>query len=348
MTLSSSSTGLYGIPDLGEYDVFRDLYAPSGLLGPPEKSSSHRSTKAPLPSPVVANSSSSSAFAARGGFLAKQEDTFAKDDWIALWSISGVLAFYPQQKYILPETTRSLFGQTNSSMPLNFGEPRPTSPPTSSPPSIIYEAATSTLSFGRIPPPRRLERLEPLFAFESGFPTPATGIFGRASSSKAPYNLDKNEFEPTIEVATFLSSESHAFAKERFDAKLKMLKDRLPLPSRTPYPNCVEGDVLWGRCREEDVALGGLASISLLEDLVKIEEMLQLYTVGYTDKDMEIDVGGSWMEGVYIASIQRKLVLIDRNWKANMETSSTDEIEAVDEVLRSPYALKVLFGSITG
>jgi hypothetical protein len=163
-----------------------------------------------------------------------------------------------------------------------------------------------------------------------------------------PYNREKGAFEPTTGVATFLSGESHAFAKGKFDAKLKMLKDRLPLPSRTPYPNCVEGDLGWGRCSKEDEVLGRLERMGLLEDLVQIEEMLQLYTVGYTDTDMTIEVGGSWMEGVYIASIQRKLAVIGRSWKATMKTLSKDEIEEVDGGSRSPYALEVLCGSVTG
>lgn len=159
--------------------------------------------------------------------------------------------------------------------------------------------------------------------------TPTVGIFGPAC--RASSNGGK--------LATFLSGDAHDSAKETFDLKLKGIKDKLPSPSKPYFPF---------RSATEDVLRGELADLSLLEGLMKIEELLQGFTVGYTDTDLELEVGCSWMEGIYIASIQEQMKLIGRNWKANFDPLDTEHIRAVDGVPRSEGELKILFNSVAG
>jgi hypothetical protein len=171
---------------------------------------------------------------------------------------------------------------------------------------------------------------EESFSSDSESETPTVGIFGPARPFRA-HNSDK--------LATFLSGDAHDSAKETFDLKLKGIKDKLPSPSKGYFP---------GESAEEDVLREELESLVLLEDLMKIEELLQAFTAGYTDTDLELIVGCSWTEGIYIASIQEKMKLIGRNWKANFDPLEAEHIEAVDGVPRSQGELKILLKSIAG
>ena len=171
------------------------------------------------------------------------------------------------------------------------------------------------------------------FSSDSESQVPTVGIFGPAFSIHAPYNKDTCEFEPTFEIATFLSGDAHISAKETFDLKFKEVHNELA--SHKPGS---KKDILRGECE----------SLILLEDLIKIEDILQDFTAGYTDTDLDVMLSCSWMEGIYIASIQAKLALIGRSWKANFDPLDAEHIEAVDGVPRSPGELKVLSNSITG
>jgi hypothetical protein len=252
-----------------------------------------------------------------------------------------------------------IFGQPLKSFSpvssFSFGQPRPTLPPSSPLPSTLYQSATfskSPVFGGVISTPNKLKdsierspqvELKGLSSFDSESDFINVGIFGPSCSSKAPWNQAKSDFEPTTDIATFIatfiSGDSHASAKETFDLKLKGITDELGSPSKPYFP---------GRSAREDVIRGKFERLSLLTDLMQIEELLQVLTAGYTDTDIWIEVGGSWMEGIYIASIQRQLEVIGRRWKANHELSNTKEIEDVDGVPRSQAELKALLGSITG
>ena len=105
----------------------------------------------------------------------------------------------------------------------------------------------------------------------------------------------------------------------------KSITEKLPLPAGGVFLRSTEGDIL--PRQHED--------LSLLDDLVRIEGLLQQWTVGYIDADVKIDVGGSWIEGIYIASIQRKIEVIGKCWKASLEDLDMPRIQVVDGVPRS-------------
>ncbi len=153
--------------------------------------------------------------------------------------------------------------------------------------------------------------------------------------------MEKGEYEPTNEIATFLSGETHNSVKETLKLKLKDLKDELSSFLKA-QPHVFNENV------KVDKVLGQFESLTLLEDLVKIEEILQVFTAGYTDIDMELILGGSWLEGIYIASIQEKMKMISKNWKANFDPLDKEHIEAVDGVPRSQEELNILLKSVGG
>jgi hypothetical protein len=158
---------------------------------------------------------------------------------------------------------------------------------------------------------------------ESESQAPKVGIFGPA----APYL-------PSTEIAPFLSGDAHRSAKETFDLKFKSIFDKLP----SKYDSDPKLEPLYGQSED----------ILLLKDLMQIEEILQTLTVGYTDSNLELVVGGSWLEGIYIANIQAKFAMIGRNWKATFDPLDTEHIEAVDGVPRSQEELKTLMDLIIG
>jgi hypothetical protein len=131
---------------------------------------------------------------------------------------------------------------------------------------------------------------------------------------------------------------AHVSAKHTLELKVKSITEKLPLPAGGVFLRSAEGDILPGQ--HED--------LSLLGDLVRIEGLLQQWTAGYIDTGVEIDVGGSWIEGIYITSIQRKMEVIGKCWKASLEDLDMPRIQAVDGVPRSQEELRVLLRSIKG
>jgi hypothetical protein len=147
-----------------------------------------------------------------------------------------------------------------------FGDPRPTIPPPSPPPSALYGRAAfhgSPASGGFVLDTDRIKDSIETSPQVQSFPSnseseaPTVGIFGPGCFEK-PYD---SEFEP---ISTFLSGNAHASAKKTFDLKVKGIKDELPLLSMVH------------RSVEEDALIGQLERLCLLEDLVKIEELLQV------------------------------------------------------------------------
>jgi hypothetical protein len=149
-------------------------------------------------------------------------------------------------------------------------------------------------------------------------------------SFAAPFNSEVG--------AVNLSRSAHVSAKETLELKAKSITEKLPLPAGGVFLRSTERDIL--PRQHED--------LSLLDDLVRIEGLLQQWTAGYIDADVEIDVGGSWIEGIYIASIQRKMEVIGKCWKASLEDLDMPRIQAVDGVPRSQAELRVLLRSIKG
>lgn len=97
----------------------------------------------------------------------------------------------------------------------------------------------------------------------------------------------------------------HDPAKEKHDMNFRNITQKLPLPEKATFP----------RPAEEEVLLEQLERTSLLDDLVRIEGILQQCTAGYNGAGVEIEAGGTWIEGIYIASIQRKLGLLANTGK---------------------------------
>ncbi|PMD22663.1 hypothetical protein NA56DRAFT_702450 [Hyaloscypha hepaticicola] len=348
MALPNSFTDMtgYGIIYPFNTDISYDVYTPGGLSEPLKDSLSAESTNTPLPisaapppsPPVNPHFGSPSSTPPPAipltstkpltGFAALERPSFgspssAPPPAVPLTSTKPLTSFAALGSLGTFGTFGTVPPPVAAGSPLDSGKPHVGTSST----ALIGKSTfrTNPLSF------RKTSSTFSRFANR----TPAIGIFGPASSYKGAWNKEKWAYEPTNEIATFLSGETHNFVKETLKLKLKDLKDKLPSFSK------IQSHV-FGESIEVDKVLGQLESLTLLEDLVKIEEILQLFTAGYTDTDMELILGGSWLEGIYIANIQEKMKIIGRNWKANFDPLNKEYIEAVDGVPRSQGELDIL------